>query len=61
MPTVTHPLQRGHTYSNKVTPPNSATSWAKHTQTVTDSKSICHVYWLHDLFIGNIFQVSFKE
>lgn len=23
-----------------------------------DSNSICHVYWLYDLFIGNIFQVS---
>ena len=46
MPTVTHLLQQGHahsikatpspqdhTHSNKVTPPNSATPWAKHTQT----------------------------
>ena len=35
MPTVTHLLQPGHTYSNKATPPNSATSWAKHIQTIT--------------------------
>jgi hypothetical protein len=35
--TVTHFLQQGHTYSNKVTPPNSATPWAKHVQTTTVS------------------------
>ena len=35
IPTVTHPLQQGHTHSNKDTPSNSATSWAKHTQTIT--------------------------
>ena len=34
-PTVTHFLQESHTYSNKVTPPNSATPWAKHIQTTT--------------------------
>ena len=34
-PTVTHLLQQGHTYCNKVTPPNSATPWAKHIQTTT--------------------------
>ena len=27
--TVTYFLQQGHTYSNKVTPPNSATPWVK--------------------------------
>jgi hypothetical protein len=32
-PTVTHFLQ--HTYSNKAIPPNSATPWAKRTQTTT--------------------------
>ena len=32
-PTVTHFLQKGHTYSNKTMPPNSATSWAKQIQT----------------------------
>ena len=31
--TVTHFLQQSHTYSNKVTPPNSAIPWAKHIQT----------------------------
>jgi hypothetical protein len=36
-PTVTHFLQQSHTYSNKATPPNSATSWAKHIQTTTTS------------------------
>jgi hypothetical protein len=30
LPKVTHFLQQGHTYSNKATPPNSATPWAKH-------------------------------
>jgi hypothetical protein len=25
----------GHTYSNKATPPNIVTTWAKHTQTTT--------------------------
>jgi hypothetical protein len=28
---------KAHTYSNKVTPPNSATPWAKHIQTTTES------------------------
>jgi hypothetical protein len=32
-PTVTHFLQQGHTYSNKVTTPSSATPCAKHIQT----------------------------
>jgi hypothetical protein len=35
-PTRPRPLQQGHTYSNKATPPNSATPWAKHIQTTTD-------------------------
>jgi hypothetical protein len=30
---VTHVLQQGYTYSNKATPPNSASPWAKHIQT----------------------------
>jgi hypothetical protein len=32
-PTMTHFLQQGHTYSNKATPPKSATLWANHIQT----------------------------
>jgi hypothetical protein len=38
-PTVTHFLQQGHIDSNKATPPNSATPWAKHIQTTTVSKN----------------------
>jgi hypothetical protein len=34
-PTVTHLLQPGHTYSNKVTPPNGAIPWSKNIQTIT--------------------------
>jgi hypothetical protein len=34
-PTVTHLLQQGHTYSNRVTPSNSATPWIVHIQTIT--------------------------
>jgi hypothetical protein len=33
--TVIDFLQQGHTYSNKATPPNSVTPWAKHIQTTT--------------------------
>jgi hypothetical protein len=33
---------QGHTSSNKATPPNSATSWAKHIQTTTPLKEF---YW----------------
>jgi hypothetical protein len=33
--TVTHFLQHGYTYSNKATPPNSATPSVKHIQTTT--------------------------
>jgi hypothetical protein len=36
-PTVTHPFQPGHTYSNKVTPPDGATPWSKDIQTITCS------------------------
>ena len=36
-PPVTHFLQQGHTYSNKATPPNSVTPWAKGIQTATVS------------------------
>ena len=32
---VTQFLQRGHAYSKKAIPPNSATPWAKHIQTTT--------------------------
>ena len=38
MPTVTHLLQQGHTCSNRVTPSNSATPWAKRIQTITVQK-----------------------
>jgi hypothetical protein len=31
-----HFLQQGHAYSNKATPPNSSTPWAKYIQTATD-------------------------
>ncbi|XP_076776339.1 calcyphosin-2 isoform X2 [Arvicanthis niloticus] len=34
IPTVTHLLQQGHTYSDRATP-NSATPWVKHIQTIT--------------------------
>jgi hypothetical protein len=37
-PTVTHSFQQGHTYSNKATPPNSATPWTKQIQITTDGK-----------------------
>ena len=32
--TVTHLFQQEYTYSKKATPPNSATPWAKHIQTI---------------------------
>jgi hypothetical protein len=35
MTRITHFLQQDLTYSNKPTPPNSATPWAKHIQTTT--------------------------
>ena len=38
---VTLFLQQGHTYSNKVTPPKNATSWAKHIQTTTTMLLLC--------------------
>ena len=38
-PTVTHFLQKGHTYSNKAISPNSATPQAKHVQTTTGSRN----------------------
>ena len=34
-PTVTHPFQPGHTYSNKATPPDGATPRSKDIQTIT--------------------------
>jgi hypothetical protein len=34
-PTVTHFFQQGHTYSNKATPPSTATPWAKLIQVTT--------------------------
>jgi len=34
-PTPTHFLQKAHTYSNKATPPNSATPWAKYSLITT--------------------------
>jgi hypothetical protein len=33
--TVTHLLQQDHTYSNRATPSNNATSWAGHIQIIT--------------------------
>ena len=41
--TLTHFLQQGHTYTNKATPPSSATPWVKHIQTTTHSKRRCWV------------------
>lgn len=38
MPTVTHLLQQGHTYSNRVTPSNCATLQGEHIQTITPIK-----------------------
>jgi hypothetical protein len=35
IPTMTHLLQQGYTYSNRATPSNSATPWAEHIQTIT--------------------------
>jgi len=35
MPTMTHFFQQCHTYSNKATPLNTATPWAKHVQATT--------------------------
>jgi hypothetical protein len=37
-PTVTHPFQPGHTYSNKATPSDDATLWFEDIQTITNSK-----------------------
>jgi hypothetical protein len=34
-PTVTHPFQPGHTYSNKAIPSDGATPWSKDIQTIT--------------------------
>jgi hypothetical protein len=34
-PTVTHPFQPGHTYSNKATRPDGTTPWSKDIQTIT--------------------------
>jgi hypothetical protein len=36
---VTHFLQQGHNYTNRATPPNSATPWVKCIQTNTKFKS----------------------
>ena len=35
MSTVIHPLQQGHTYSNRAIPPDRPTPRAKHMQTIT--------------------------
>jgi hypothetical protein len=41
--TVIHFFQQGHIYFNKTTPPNSATPWAKHIQTITGAPYCnCH-------------------
>jgi hypothetical protein len=50
-PTVTHPFQPGHTYSNKATPPDGATPWSKDIQTITGST---------DFFSNSIFLVEQK-
>ena len=47
MPTVTHPFQPGHTYSNKATPPDGATPWFKDIQTIT--VCICTT-WIHGAY-----------
>jgi hypothetical protein len=39
-PTVTHPFQPGHTYSNKATPPDGATPRSKDIQTITGQNKI---------------------
>jgi hypothetical protein len=39
-PTMTYFLQQGHSYSNRITPPNSATPWAKHIQIITLSNEM---------------------
>jgi hypothetical protein len=36
---VTHPLQPGHTYSNKATPSDGTTPWSKDKQTVTEANT----------------------
>jgi hypothetical protein len=41
-PTVTHFFHQNHTYSNKATPPNSATPWARYIQTLKDIIRISH-------------------
>jgi hypothetical protein len=35
-PTVTHLIQEGHSYSNKVPPPNIFTPWSKDIQTTRE-------------------------
>lgn len=37
---VTYFLQQNHTYANRDTPLNSATSWTKHPQTATSSSKV---------------------
>jgi hypothetical protein len=44
IPTVTHFVQQGYTYSNKTTPSDSVTPWAKHIQTTTPSMSFFFNY-----------------
>jgi hypothetical protein len=39
-PRVAYFLQQDYTYSNKATPPNSATPWAKHGQTTTVDQAV---------------------
>ena len=39
-PTVTHPFQPGHTYSNKATPSDGATLWSKDIQTITPTQEV---------------------
>ena len=42
IPTVTHLIQQGHTYYNKVTPPNNITPWGKDIQTKRED-NIIHI------------------
>jgi hypothetical protein len=44
-PTVTHPFQLGHTYSNKATHPDGATLWSKDIQTIIGTYFAFLVWW----------------
>jgi hypothetical protein len=44
--TVMYFLQQCHTYTNKATPPNSATPWAKQVETTTVGEGPCTETWV---------------